>query len=278
MRRSLAPGLVAAVLVAITAPLLAQQTASDAKVWRLEGLRTGFCVQFLLAPSSEVLKDLPPGVRPLPASEVPDLHVSLKSVVEGQPEFAAWSPSHLCFQILATVHASDFTLDDGGGRHPQLFGTWTVTAAGPGGAAHEVALDLFANSGRLVRSAHQAGQSMREARLAVGKVPAVDHNGTPSAEDRIEIKVAGTTVTWDGHLAGDSVAVSAPLETAWTSGSLRGKEAAGKLALTPTHSQAMAGSLKVDGKDAIAKALKASPTRFVGPAYRGGGGMVSFTR
>ena len=92
MRRSLAPGLVAAVLVAITAPLLAQQTASDAKVWRLEGLRTGFCVQFLLAPSSEVLKDLPPGVRPLPASEVPDLHVSLKSVVEGQPEFAAWSP------------------------------------------------------------------------------------------------------------------------------------------------------------------------------------------
>jgi hypothetical protein len=278
MRPTLVAGLVAAALVAVASPALGQKPDGEASVWGLGGLRTGFCIQLLLAPASELLQDLPPGVRPLPASEVADLHVSLKSVVEGQPEFASWTPSRLCFQILATIRASDFVLDDGGGRHPQLFGTWTVAAAGPADAAHEVAIELFANSARLVRSARLAGQSVREARLVLGKVPAVDENGTPSAEDRIQVKMGGTTITWDGHLAGDSAAVSAPLETAWTTRSVRGREVAGKLALTPTHSQPMAGSLKVDGKDEYAKALKASPTRFVGPAYRGGGGSVSFAR
>jgi hypothetical protein len=40
----------------------------------------------------------------------------------------------------------------------------------------------------------------------------------------------------------------------------------------------MVGSLKVDGKDDFAKALKGSPTRFAGPAYRGGGGVVALAR
>ena len=40
----------------------------------------------------------------------------------------------------------------------------------------------------------------------------------------------------------------------------------------------MVGSLKVDGKDEFAKALKSSPTRFAGPAYHGGGGTISFER
>jgi hypothetical protein len=269
MRRSLLPGLVAAALAAAV-PLVAQDAGGDTKVWHLEGLRSGFCVQFLLAPSSEALTDLPAGVRPIPASELGDLHVSLKGVVDGQPEFGAWSRSRLCLNIVDVVRTDAFTLADRSGKHPQLFATWTVTAAAPGGASGEILLDLFANSDRLMRSARLAGHTVHEARLTVGKVPAEDENGTPSTDDRIQIKVGKTIVTWDGHLAGDSTAVAAPIETVWTG--------AGKLTLSPAYAQAMVGSLKVDGNDAFAKALRASPTRFAGPAYRGGEGTISFSR
>lgn len=278
MPRVLAPAFVAAALLTLAPPLLAQKAERDTNVWRLEGLRSGYCVQLLLASDSPILHDLPPGVRPVPASEVRDLHVSLKSVIQSQAEYGSWSPSRLCFQLLDTIRTSDFILADRSGKHPQLFGTWTVTAAVAGGHPQEVALDLFANSGRLVRSAKLNGQAVREATLDVGKVPLRSEDGLASTDDRVQVKIGKTTVTWDGHLAGDSAAVSSALETSWTSPGERGREATGKLTLTPAYSRAMAGSLKVDGKDAFARALKASPTRFVGPAYRGGGGIVAFAR
>jgi hypothetical protein len=260
------------------APLVAQESDRDPAVWQLEGLRSAFCVQLLLDPASTLLGDIPKGFRPLPASEVTDLHVSLKSVVEGQPEFASWSPSRLCFHAMDTVRTSEFIVADGSGRRPQLFGTWTVTAADPGGTPREVTLELFSNNGRLIRSARLAGHSVREARLTVGKVPAEDENGIPSTDDRFQVRIGKMTVTWDGRLAGDSTAVSAPVETTWTGEATRGGVTTGRLTLRPAYSRAMVGSLKVDGKDDFAKALKGSPTRFAGPAYRGGGGVVALAR
>ena len=40
----------------------------------------------------------------------------------------------------------------------------------------------------------------------------------------------------------------------------------------------MVGSLQVEGNDDFAKAIKASPIRFVGPALLGGGGELAFGR
>ena len=279
MHRLLCLGVAAAAqVVASAVPLAAQDDKPDAGRWQLEGLRTGFCVQLLLDPASEALRDLPKGYRPLPASEVADLHLSLRGVVEGQPEFASWSPSRLCFHALDTIRTSEFTLGDRSGRRPQLFAIWAVTAADPGGAAREVVLDLFANSERLIRSARLAGAIVRAARLSVGKVPEEDENGVPVTDDRFQVKVGKTTVTWDGRLVGDSVVVREPIETTWIAASDRGSQVVGQLTLSPVYSRAMAGALKVDGKDAFAKALKASPTRFAGPAFRGGAGQVTFAR
>lgn len=279
MRRLFLLGLVAAAVSSPgTVPLVAQKADPADGTWQLEGLRSGFCVQLLLDPASEALKNLPEGFRPLPASQLTDLHRSLRSDVEGQPEFASWSPSRLCLHAIDTVRTGDFTLADRSGKHPQLFGMWTVAAADPSGSARDVVLQLFASSGRLIRSARLAGQVVQEARLMVGKVPAVDVEGTPSAEDRFQVRMGKTTVTWDGHLAGDSTHVSVPLEITWIGRAEKGGVRTGTLMLRPVYAQAMVGSLKVDGKDAFAKALKASPTRFAGPAYRGGVGVVSFAR
>jgi len=279
MRRLSLLGLVTTALTAPAAvPLVAQEAEKGPAVWELGGLRSGFCVQLLLDPASEVLGKLPGGFRPLPASNVTDLHVSLKSVVEGQPEYGSWSPSRLCFQAVDTIRTSEFTVADGSGKRPQLFGMWTVAAADSGGTPRDVTLELFASSGRLIRSARLAGHVVEEARLTVGKVPAEDENGIPSPDDRFQVKLGKTTVTWDGHLARDSTAVTAPVEASWTGQGPKGGLATGRLTLRPAYLRAMAGSLKVDGKGTFAKALRSSPTRFAGPAYQGGGGAVSLAQ
>lgn len=273
MRPAVLLGLAAAARLAWAAPLGAQTAEPD---WRLAGLRTGFCVHLLVHPASEALEELPAGYRPLPASEATDLHLSLRGVVKGQPEFASWSPSRLCIHAVDTIRTSDFTLADQSGRRPQLIAYWTVTATAPGGGVGEVLLDLFSNSGRLIRSARLAGQPVQEARLLMGKVPEEDQNGVPSSDDRVQVKVGKTLVTWDGRLVGDSASVQAPIATAWTSAAARGGVAVGVLTLAPSYSGAMAGALKVEGKGALAKALKTSPTRFAGPAYWGGVGTITF--
>ena len=278
MRPTVILGLAAAALAGGAAPLRAQDAQSEPITWELSGLRSAFCLQLLLDPASELLSDLPTGYHAVPASADTNLHVSLRSVIESQTELAAWSPSRLCFTTADTVRTKEFSLTDRSGRRPQLFVIWTVLAAGPSGSPQEVAIDLFANSDRLIRSARLAGQQVREARLAIGKVPAEDENGVPSTDDRFEVKLRGATVTWDGHLVGDSAAVAEPVLHRWAIVGARGNVMTGSLTLTPGRSQAMAGSLKVDGKNEVAKALRASPTRFAGPSYRGGDGKVSFSR
>jgi hypothetical protein len=266
-------------LTAATAATAQQQNDPAERAWRVEGLRKAFCVQFLMDPASKALGDLPQGYRPVPASEAADLHVSLRSVVVDQPEFAAWSPARLCFDAADTIRTDEFTLGDKSGRHPQLFASWTVLAASPGGPPGDVALKLFSNSDRLIRSARTAGQEVHQARLLVGLVPAEDDEGVASTDERFQVKVGKTMVTWDGHAARDSTAVKEPVRRRWTANSTRGgRTAIGEVVLSPAFEHAMAGSLKVDGKDDFAKALRASPTRFAGPVYRGGTGSISFAQ
>jgi hypothetical protein len=277
MRPFFSLGLAAAAgLAASTVPLQAQD-AQSATTWELVGLRTAFCVQLLLDPASEVLRELPPGYQPVAASAATDLHVSLRSVVDAQTEFAAWSPSRLCFAAVDTIRTGEFTLRDRRGRHPQLLALWTVLASGPSGGPRQVALGLYASSGRLARSARLAGQVLHDARLTIGKVPAEDDNGVPSQDDRFQVKLDGLTITWDGGPARDSMAVSDSVGMSWAVRGARRDVAIGSLTLMPAYSHAMVGSLKLEGKNAFAKALRASPSRFAGPAYSGGTGTAVFT-
>ena len=114
--------------------------------------------------------------------------------------------------------------------------------------------------------------------MRVGKVPIVDENGVPSPDDRFEVKVGKTVITWDGRLASDTTRPKEPVTMSWRSPSGRGGGASGQLSLTPVYLRSMVGALKVDGKDDFARALKTSPTRFAGPAYQGGSGVVQLQK
>jgi hypothetical protein len=258
-------GLAALAFLAAATPLPAQETDP---AWYLEGLQTGFCIQLLVNPASEAVPSLPSGFRALPASKAKELHSSLRDVIASQTEFASWAPSRLCFQAVDTIRTSEFLVKGKRGR-PQLFGFWTIRAVSAAGEAKDVVLALYTSSGRLARAAGKIGPDVREGRLRMGKVPTEDEDGVPSSDDRFEVKLGKTLITWDGRLASDTVRLKEPVLSPWAV-----KAGEGGMTLSADVARSMVGALKVDGKDDFAQVLKASPTRFAGPAYQGGSGVV----
>lgn len=261
--------------LALTAvPLAAQDRSSDRSQWEIGGLRRAFCVQFLLDSTAEGLGSLPAGYHLVPAGRLRDLHPSLRGVAGTQPGTGAWSPSRLCLYALDSVRSSQFNLTNNKGRKPHLLAVWSVVAAESGGAPRDVALEVYAGSGNMVRSARLVDQSMHEGRLSVGEVPGEDEDGVPRTDRRFQVKLGKTTVTWDGHPSGDSTAVQG-VEWTWLAHGTRGGVVTGRVALQPAFTRAMAGSLKIDGNGDLAKALRESPTRFAGPEYFGGTGVIT---
>jgi hypothetical protein len=255
--------------------LAAQQSGpEDRGTYRLEGLRTGFCVQLLLD-AATVRKALPEGFRALTAAQAGELHPVVSSVVKGQPEFASWTPSRLCLFAIDTLEAKDFTYANRKGTKPLFFGVWTALAEeATGGGRREVALLVLSNNGRLIHSAKAAGAEVHQAKLLVGKVAPSEEDTIPSpAADRFQVSLGKTIVTWDGRAASDST-TEGQVEFAWTAVPDRRGPTASRLVLRPQWSRGMVGSLRVIGKDDFATALKASPVRFAGPQYERGGGTM----
>lgn len=268
----------AVALMLLAAPLAAQDDAKGEQVWRVQGLRDGFCVLLLVDPQA-VSKNVPDGIKLMPAAKAGDLHTALKSEIQSQPAMGSWSPSQLCFYSVDTLETDGYRLADKKGRKTQLFALWTVSGTETAsGKRRDVAMLVVSSSERLIRSRKLASHYIRSAEAKVGKVPVVDENGVPNSDDRFQVKIGKTLVTWDGHDSADSVEAKGALETAWaTNAGGEGKEV-GSLTLTPRWASPMVGSLKVEGKDDLARALKASPVRFVGPKYRGGGGEIRLGR
>jgi hypothetical protein len=219
---------------------------------------------------------LPGGYQPLTATQARELHPVVSGVVKGQPEFASWTPSRLCLYALDTLQAQDFSFTNNKPRKPLLFGVWTAAAAGEaGGARRDVALLVLSNNDRLIHSAKLAGTRVRSVTLVVGKVPREEEDTVPAATaDRFQVKLGKTVVTWDGLASSDSTTAAGQVEVGWIAAPDHRGLAAGRLVLHPLWSRGMIGSLKIIGKDDVAKALKASPVHFVGPQYERGSGTL----
>lgn len=246
-------------------------------MWRLEAMHRGFCVQFLVT-GATLARELPEGTRPLPASQVSSLHPALRSVVEGQPEYAAWTPSDLCLFYFEAVDARGQRVHDDNPSKAPMLAFWTVPVAdSQSRSGRDLALEVATNSGRLERSGNLAGLEIKRERSSIAPVPP-DEEGVQSGLDRYRFRIRGTQFIWDGRPAADSARVDAPLVREWKQVGRRRDWVTGKLTLAPGWSRAMIGSLKVEGKDDLAKMLKASPIRFVGPAYYGGAGSFEFAR
>jgi hypothetical protein len=262
-------------VAACSASSLAAQTAKDlqnTQAWSLQGLRAGYCVRFLIEPRVAA-RELRNGFRLLPADQSGDLHPALRQVIESQPEFASWTPSSLCFYYLDAVRVKDRNITEKNVRKSQMMGVWNIaTVEQATGARRDLVLDMYANRGQLIRAAEGARVRVQEAHSSVS-------DPEDSTEDTYRVEIGRALLIWNGRPAGDSTRVDRPIEEFWSLTGLRRQGAwNATLALRPAWSRSLVGSLRVAGKGDLAKALKASPIRFVGPFYHGGGGELRFSR
>ena len=229
-------------------------------------------MRFLVDPETagRELKDR--GLHLLRADRDEALHPALKQVVQSQPEFAGWTPSSLCFYYTDAVQVSGRRIAERNARLAQMIGVWSLGAVEQGsGARRDLALDMYASRERL-RSAASAELVMLHEAEAGFQAP-TDSSGTEYRQ-----KIGKTQLVWSGRTAGDSTLTEEPIAERWQVPGARGVTWSAQLILTPKSSRALVGSLRVEGKGDLAKMLKASPIRFVGPFYHGGGGQLRFTR
>jgi hypothetical protein len=256
------------------ASLLTAQTPADVKgtqVWKLQGLRAGYCVRFLMEPR-RAAKELRDGFLLLGANRDTHLHPALRNVIKAQPEFASWSPSSLCLYYLDAVEIAGQRVADKKGRRAQMIGVWTLATSEQGsGTRRDLVLDMFSGRGPLKRAAELDRVRLNEARSGVLDMP-------DTTSDEYSLKIGKTTLVWVGRPAGDSTRAALPIQESWSAPSMRQGLWNVGLTLKPAWSRSLVGSLRVEGKGDLGKALKASPIRFVGPFYRGGGGELRFSR
>jgi hypothetical protein len=216
-------------------------------------------------------KQLRSGSRLLRADQDPTLHPSLRGVVADQTEFASWAPASLCIYYADAIRLGTRRLGSKDPRKRQMLGVWTVAATEQGGNRRDIVLELFGASGELAHSAEQSKVKLREVQSSRSK-PADSEN------DLYEIRVGKTRLIWNGRATGDSTRVEGPLRELWLTKGASGTMWRVQTTVQPVWTRPLVGVLTVEGKDDLARALKASPTRFVGPLYFGGGAELRFSR
>ncbi len=235
-------------------------------------------MQLLLDPG-KLDVDIPRGTRPLRADAIEDLSPALRTVLTHQPEFASWTPSKICVYYMSTVDVGSLTVTEREPEKAPMIGVWSLSAAeGAGNTAQDVALRLFTNNGRLERAAEVSGLDLRKVRSEVKAIPNENDASAPPIGIRRTIRLNKTLLTWEGRQVDDSTQAQGNLAILWRADSKRRGPMTARLALTPEWTKGMAGSLRVEGEDDFAEAVKASPIRFVGPAVMGGGGQLAFGR
>lgn len=255
-------------------PLLAQSVADDqarARIWSLRGIRAEYCVRFLIRPdaASRELKD---GYALVRADQDPQLHTALQHTIKGQPEFASWVPSRLCFYFTDTLQLDRRQFIEKDRRKHQMIGVWTLaTRDMKTGTRRDVAIDIYASRGNLIRAAQGTGVRLREAE-------SIFTGWADTTADTHQAKFDKTLVIWRGRPAGDSSRVAQPIEESWSVPGVRSSAWSARLLMRPQWSRLLVGSLTVEGKGDLAKVLQASPIRFVGPLYWGGSAELRFSR
>jgi hypothetical protein len=240
-------------------------------VWNIQGLRAGYCIRFLVDPEMAT-RELKEGLLLLRADQDGMLHSALRQVIQTQPEFASWTPSSLCFYYSDAVQLGRQRIAERNARIAQMVGVWSMGTVEQGsGTRRDLVLDMYASRERL-RSAASANLIPLHEAEAGFRAP-TDTSGTEYRQ-----KIGKTQLVWSGRTAGDSTRIETPISESWQVSGARGFTWSAQLSLSPTWSRSLVGSLRIEGKGDLAKILKASPIRFVGPFYHGGGGKLRFTR
>ena len=256
-----------AMLLALTGALAAQEkelrlTLSEA--------RGGFCISYLADPAVAVGL-APEGAVLAPAGKGAGLSPFLVRVIQDEPQFAAWIPAAVCIG-----HYTSAALDGKevarakGDRAITIVTSWigVVNPLGVAGAT-AVLLELSLNETRVLRPLVEIGVNAGDRSVEIRP----GENG----DSDVELKLGKTWISWVGHPTGDPRVGSTQAMSFGYAGQRKSLWLV-TASMAPAETRLMVGALRVVGKDALAKALKSSPIRAVGPLESGGSAEFLFHR
>jgi hypothetical protein len=238
------------------------QVPADVR-WSLEGNRGSYCIWYLADPDL-ARQMVPAGVALAPAGTGAGLPPLLARTVQDEPRFGQWIPGAICIGAYLRVTADGRTLVQGKAESPVIVGTSSLGAHQARGlpTASNYLIDFMTDKRSLARAADAVGFGM-------GGISVLSKNQVGADDPRVSISVDGVQITWSGHAIGDSgVVKTRSVSFGYATG--RGARWLIELESVPASTRLMAGTLEVDGRNTLARALKASPVRAIGPEESGG--------
>jgi hypothetical protein len=264
-------------IVLLAMPLLPLVAQEGGSVWVLDEARGGFCVWYLTDPELAT-KFLPKGGVARTAATVEGLPPMLQRVVQDEPRFQTWVPAVLCIGRYASVQVDGRQMDRAKDPERPVLVTWQAIAMedplGVEGAGW-LLTHFGGDAPMLERAAGNSTVAFRGRELRNNRVQ--NETGADDVEDAWEFRVDGVKLFWSGRQVGD-MRVGATRVMSFGYAGARTATWRVEIESAPGHERLAIGSLRVEGKNDLASALKGSPVRAIGPAELGGRTTVTFRR
>lgn len=241
--------------------------------WVIKDLRLAACMDFLIEPSFAE-KQVPEDYRLIPASRFSALSPSLARELGGDSVHTAWIPARVCVLEGASVTAGDQFVASSKPGEPVMLAYWGIAATRATGEPRFDQLyvaEFWTSDWHVQKPSQDALIHVSTLKRSLVKLP-------ESTNDRYELKIGKTVLTWDGELRRDSTATTDSLAAALLYDGQRGVRFTAAVSGQPVWTRNPAGVFRVSGKDDLAKALQASPVRHFGPLLWGGDARVDFSR
>lgn len=229
--------------------------------WELQGIRTAFCIDFLIAPGSLSRTPFPAG-RAVPAGQATELPGVLSRLVHGTDSLAGWYPASLCL-----LQADSSRVGSSVQRHrdrPVSVLLWRL-AGGENLPAVAMATERrLLDAGDLSRSAE------------VTDFEATFDLDRQTSERVVTVTVDQSWFAWDGFTLPDTLAATSA-EPSWT---MVGPPPPwrGSLRFEGTTWHRVTGSLSIRGRGALASLLSESPVQWIDSYGVGGSATLSLER
>lgn len=256
----------------LLAPItVAAQVEAKQSTWQLDDSRGSFCVWYLADPA--LAPDIAPkGTLFAPAGTGSGLPAALARLVRDEPQFGSWIPAAICIGRYGRVTVDGEVAAQAKGDRAVLVMTHAIAATAPRGqeGAGYFLLELATDNRTLAGVAEDVGLRVEQREIA--RVPSRE-----GGDDAWHFQMEKAKLVWSGHPTGEP-RVEATRTMSFGLAGLRTSSWLLEATSAPDTVRLLVGQLRVEGKDDLAKALKASPIRAVGPLEQGGRSEWRFTR
>lgn len=263
------PGVVAMIAACGADSLAAQAQLPHDATWTLEGSRGGYCIWYLADP--DLARKLVPSSTVLaPAGTGAGLPVLLASTIREEPRFAQWIPGAICIGFYQRISSESHTLAEGKENRPVIVATNALAALNAHGVegATEYLIDFMTDNRSLANAADRIGVDM-------SGLEYLSRIRMEGGDPNVTITVAGLQINWSGHPIADS-SVGKTRSVSFGYGGPKSANWLVQFTATPATSRMIVGNLSVSGGNSLAKALRGSPARAIGPLEKGGTATLAF--